>query len=208
MWLRLLGWGAAIIASILLCLFLVRTGGKDAAIEAYTLMLAVFTGVLCAATIELWLSAARQAADGRLNNRAYIAVEPRGLAQWRGQPGRFLGLVHIANAGVLPARKVTWKLLIEMTNDGDRKDFPLPLDRRGSQLVVGKSFMARGTPPISNGGFDYCFVWGAVEYDDGYGQRRFTHFCHRYNCKQPGFQSNLAVAAEDGRQHEFGNAAD
>ena len=26
----------------------------------------------------------------------------------------------------------------------------------------------------------YVFVWGIAHYDDGYGCRRFTRFCHRY----------------------------
>jgi hypothetical protein len=179
----------------------------DEQLDYYTLWLALFTGVLSVATLALAALAWSQWRDSRAINRAYLSVDPKGLRPWRGQTGRFLGHVAIVNAGTLPAKDMKWFLKAEMSNDGDRRDFIVPADRRGSQLVVGHGKMTRGTPPISLTGDGYCFVWGLVEYDDGYGKRRTTTFCHRYNCARDDFATSLSIDEIDARQHEFGNAA-
>jgi hypothetical protein len=191
------------------CGFLFRfdTKYESRAIEVYTLLLTAFTGVLGAATIELVLASVRQTNDARLNSRAYIAVEPMGLEPWRGSTDTFMGLAGIRNVGVLPARNLKWLFNIEMTDDGDREDFSMPTDRRGNQLVVGHSTMTRGTRPIKIGQGSYCFIWGIVEYDDGYGNLRTTSFCHRYNCGHPDFSKTLTIPERHARQHEFGNGA-
>lgn len=207
---RIALWAAVVVASVIIAAILINGSPKNpsAAMEAYTLLLAAFTGVLCAATVELWLASRRQLEDARLNNRAYVSVEPGGLAPWRGTSDQFLGHVRITNAGILPARRLTWLLQIEMSANGDRQDFKIPTERRGNQLVVGRSSMARGSPPILQKPDAYCFVWGVAEYDDGYGGRRFTKFCHRYNCKTDSFTRDRVVSEADARQHEFGNEAD
>jgi len=181
--------------------------GEDSLITVYTLLLTIFTGVLGIATIELALIAWRQAKDSRLNSRAYISIEPLGLSPWRGEENRFLGQVGIHNAGVLPARNLCWFLSMEMTIDGDRADFPIPDTRRGNQLVVSGATMTRGTRPLDLTDDAYCFVWGIAEYDDGFGERRFTKFCHRYNTSRKDFRSTLQIPERDARQHEFGNDA-
>jgi hypothetical protein len=178
-----------------------------AALTVYTQLLAGFTAVLGIGTIELALTAVRQVSNARLNNRAYVSVDPQGLAPWRGTPGQFLGRVGVHNAGVLPARNLKWTLQIEMTDDGDRSNFPLPAKRRRSQLVVGGATMTRGTRPLAHTEHNYCFVWGIVEYDDGYGKQTCTKFCHRYNTKRADFRSTLAISDRDARQHDFDNEA-
>lgn len=182
--------------------------GLEAELAYYTHWLALFTGLLGIATVMLAGIAFSQLRDSQSVNRAYLSVEPRGLSPWRGEEQRFLGHVEVVNAGALPARQVSWFLKAEMSEDGDRKLFELPAERRGSQLVVGHGRMARGTPPVTSSGLPYCFVWGIVEYDDGYGRSRVTKFCHRYNCDRADFREKLTIDERDARQHEYGNAAD
>lgn len=177
-------------------------------VAVYTLWLTIVTGLMAVATAGLVFMAVRQFDDSRLNNRAYIAVDPLGLSPWRGSEAQILGLVSIANVGVLPARKLKWSLCIKMTNDGDATDFPSAEPLRGDQVVVGRSTMTRGTRPASVIDAKYCFVWGVVEYDDGYGGSRRTRFCHRYNCDRNDFRKSHLIPAHDARQHEAGNEAD
>lgn len=178
----------------------------DSKIAVYTLWLTICTALLCIATALLVVVAYAQQHDTRLHNRAEIGVEPHGLRPWRGRASQFLGHVGITNAGILSARKLKWLLLVEMTNDGDRTDFPISGDLRGEQVVLGRSVMLRGTRPIAMTGEDYCFVWGIVQYDDGYGKIRKTRFCHRYNCRRDDFRNSLIIEAVDARQHEYGNS--
>ena len=68
---------------------------------------------------------------------------------------------------------------------------------------------------------EYIFVWGMACYDDGYGKRRTTHFCHRYdtasyNRAVASFNSGFIdpvetipiITHDKARYHEYGNAAD
>jgi hypothetical protein len=174
----------------------------------YTWWLTICTALLGVATAILAALAILQFGDSRLNNRAYITVEPLGLSPWRGSANSFLGHVNVVNVGLLPARNLKWAFEIAMTNDGDRELFPEPIDLRGPQLVAGHSSMKRGSVPIERAAQDYCFVWGVITYDDGYHNSRKTTFCHRYNCDRDDFRATRIVPEGDARQHEFGNGAD
>ena len=62
---------------------------------------------------------------------------------------------------------------------------------------------------------NYIFVWGIAYYDDGYGHRRFTRFCHRYKTDSMNVIENAhaprtvsIIDADKGRYHETGNNAD
>ncbi|RYE09506.1 MAG: hypothetical protein EOP22_08555 [Hyphomicrobiales bacterium] len=180
--------------------------GQNDQLTYYTLWLTLSTALLAVATFMLVLVARQQFVDSRFMNRAYVSVEPRGLSPWRGEANRFLGHVAIVNSGVLPARNLRWVLCIEMSNDGDKQDFAIPSIRRGSQIVGARGTMARGTPPIGATGESYCFVWGLVTYDDGFGVDQTTNFCHRYNCNRDDFRRTLSIDDRDARQHEFGNS--
>jgi hypothetical protein len=63
----------------------------------------------------------------------------------------------------------------------------------------------------------YVFVWGITYYDDGYGVRRFTRFCHRYavagynrgsNWNTLAGETQCIISADKARYHETGNEAD
>ena len=49
--------------------------------------------------------------------------------------------------------------------------------RKGGKAIDWESFQA-GRGRI---GDSWLYVWGEVRYDDGFGNTRFTKFCHRYN---------------------------
>src|SRR3546814_2864423 len=65
-------------------------------------------------------------------------------------------------------------------------EFPVIDDPREIERAIqsgeGIRFGSLEACPISS--FDnsesFIFVWGIVYYDDGFGGRRFTRFCHRY----------------------------
>jgi hypothetical protein len=54
------------------------------------------------------------------------------------------------------------------------------------------------------------YVWGKVTYDDGFGNLRFTKFCHRYPVEGATGDTarGISIAADHGRYHEHGNDAD
>jgi hypothetical protein len=53
------------------------------------------------------------------------------------------------------------------------------------------------------------YVWGEVTYTDGFGEPRFTKFCHRYNNQAiiPTSKCGLWIPPEDARYHDHGNEA-
>lgn len=77
----------------------------------------------------------------------------------------------------------------------------------GTEMKIGSpkrspSDIRRRTYPT------YLYVFGRVEYLDGFDQWRFTNFCHRYNCEVPFESGESKLPAGNGRYHEHGNSAD
>jgi hypothetical protein len=70
--------------------------------------------------------------------------------------------------------------------------------------------MKRGSHGIPISPEKYLYVWGRVTYADGFGERRFVDFCHRYNTEMketpPG--GGYRIRTEHARYHDFGNRAD
>ena len=52
------------------------------------------------------------------------------------------------------------------------------------------------------------FVWGMVTYDDGFGNRRYTKFCHRYYTKPFYGAGTFELQPDAGQVDEDGNDAD
>jgi hypothetical protein len=66
----------------------------------------------------------------------------------------------------------------------------------------------------------WLYVWGAIHYDDGFGNERHTNFCHRYDAR--GFSPSVsgissqqtlqlgraAISTEGAIYHQHGNGAD
>lgn len=116
--------------------------------------------------------------------RAYLAVEPAGINQLI---GKFEGIGHVTvrNVGKIPAHNVTVRVHTRLSGDLNEKMLVDKDDRRAERSIQPGAQMRRGSDEpqpvdqLCNPG-KYVFVWGVVYYDDGYGNRRFTNFCHRY----------------------------
>jgi hypothetical protein len=52
------------------------------------------------------------------------------------------------------------------------------------------------------------FVWGMVTYDDGFGIRRYTKFCHRYYTKPFHGLGTFSMPPAAGKIYAYGNDAD
>jgi hypothetical protein len=144
--------------------------------------------------------------------RAYLSAEPGGLSRPIGSPehGPHVVLAHVrlANVGHLPARRVSWSAQIKWELDSTIIDFPIS-NLRGLIALSPGTTTILGTDELtleSDKGFIY--VWGQVRFDDGFGQQRFTNFCHRYNRRVlRKLERGYGIPEEDGRFHEFGNDA-
>src|SRR5690242_12313543 len=151
-------------------------------------ILALFTAILAIFTKSLW-------EDARILQRAYIAVEPLGIQQIK-NGSDLIGHVGLKNAGRLPARKVSWFINIRFGHSGEERDDFFPLEFGKGNIVIAPGAVATRSSELrvkvqalnefSGVGRDrerstYLYVWGAVEYDDGFGTMRTIKFCHRYN---------------------------
>jgi hypothetical protein len=52
----------------------------------------------------------------------------------------------------------------------------------------------------------WLYIWGRVNYKDGFGGKRFTGFCHRYNLG--GMKDDCSLSGKISRYHESGNYTD
>jgi len=168
---------------------------------------AVATAFIAIFTIVLARVASRQLQDARILQRAYISVEPCGI-----EPGaidrsdRILGRIAIRNRGHLPARNVSW--WISITTALEKKDFPIEqIERRASALAPGAEMEVASPNMITDRMQNFIYVWGMVTYRDGFGARRFTRFCHRYDSKASLDGGVFTIRPENARYHEYGNDA-
>jgi hypothetical protein len=187
-----------------------------------------FTALLVLATLFLAGIAYLQIKQGRIVQRAYVAVEPLGI-HLMVEGDRVIGHIGIRNAGRLPARKLSWFINIKRSDKGNEKAFPLE-NANGKIIVTPGTEAIRGSDThitlqdlISASGMDvaggvrnrekllYLYVWGAVYYKDGIRWRkRYTKFCHRYNwiVREKGGAGKYEIAKQYARYHEHGNDAD
>ena len=184
------------------------------------LLLAVFTLILVIFTRRLW-------SDARILQRAYIAVEPLGIRLMK-NGSDLIGHVGIKNTGHLPARKLSCLINIRFGHSGEESDDFFPLQQGKGKIVIAPGAIATRGSGISvkvqtlnefcraaaGVGRDserptYLYVWGAVEYEDGFNKIRTTKFCHRYNwIDRKERDKPYEIDAADARYHEYGNDAD
>jgi len=160
-----------------------------------------------------------QRRETKILQRAYLTVEPLGINPFISKTGRrdnrMVGHINIVNVGRMPAKvsisqkeprlRVTSKILLE----DDLKS------EKGAQVAVlapgGK--MIVGTKNISNRSLDtdrLIYVWGRVDYLDGFDRWRVTRFCHRYPCRahELAADGSKSIEGKYARYHEYGNSAD
>jgi hypothetical protein len=179
---------------------------------------AVFTGLLVLVTAGLVVVTGglvrvgrRQIKDARALQRAYVSALPGGISTHT-TSGQLLAHVEFKNVGHLPASQV--KSLLKFTTSDDPDWSPLPIDdkdlRPAGALPIGVS-VTIGTHGIGppQPWTKYLYAWGRVTYVDGFGNERWTNFCHRYNTevRQGQVGGGYLIPKETGRHHERGNDA-
>jgi hypothetical protein len=204
------------------------TIGHEWLVALAAIATAVFTATLWWSTRKLWQAtrntALAQERDTKILQRAYIAVAPRGIHLLL--PGdKLIGHVAITNAGNLPARDVSWFIDIKISASGEEADFPLKggagkivispraeAVRGSAEYVVLQTVLAAAgdTPDKARQKPVYLYVWGIVEYHDGFTGNRTTKFCHRYNWINQGRAGSdmYEISQSFARYHEHGNDAD
>jgi hypothetical protein len=162
----------------------------------FTIWLVGFTGLLAVSTSGLWYetmrSAKRQEADTRILQRAYVSVAPRSIHYWDNDPTKVIAHLAIINRGNLPARKLKNNVKITWHHDGELDVFEtVVVDPYEITLLPGDE-IERGTGKLSEEGAGhfadeagYIYVFGRVEYEDGFGEPRWMIFCNRYPCADP-----------------------
>jgi hypothetical protein len=170
----------------------------------------VFTGLLVLVTGGLVWVGWRQIRDARVLQRAYVSALPGGISTTT--RGELLAHVEFKNVGHLPASQLKSLLKFTASDDGDWS--PQPLDdkdlRPAGVLPIGIS-VTTGSYPIGvpQPWTKYLYAWGRVTYVDGFGNERWTNFCHRYNTevKEAQIGGGNRIRKEYGRHHEYGNDA-
>lgn len=190
---------------------------------------AIFTGLLAYATYRLvkstnnlWTAtkdaSERQELDTRVLQRAYLSVEPGGINQFLDGTPRLSCDILIRNAGNLPAKHVSWFIERIISQHDNLRDFHIG-EREGKIVLAPKAVAKKGTknnlpklnvlnlrPNPGNPSANWIYVWGRVDYHDGFKGDRFIEFCHRYNIGASGTEGD--ISAEAGRYHESGNRTD
>jgi hypothetical protein len=174
-------------------------------------LIALFTGTLWWSTRRLWIATRNTLRHTQGTTEVLQHVQPGGIGTTT--KGHILAHVNFKNVGHLPASDFKWTVQELIPSDQDdwkpppisdsglRPSGVLPIDttfKRGSKAL-------EGVP--SN---EFIYVWGRVTYLDGFGKRRFTNFCHRYNTavKKTPVGGGYVIREEDARYHDYGNEAD
>jgi hypothetical protein len=182
------------------------------------------TVVVACFTVVLARVGRRQIQDTRILQRAYIAVEPHGIHEML-EGDRVIGHIKIVNAGNLPARNLGWFIGVKFSGDGAEQKFPLG-NRKGNIVIAPRAYSVRGSGSYVSpealrkaaGGWNadptteivqHLYVWGVIQYSDGFNNIRITEFCHRYNWKMRGRGDvgPYEISPEYARHHEYGNDA-
>ena len=177
---------------------------------------AIATGVIAWFTITLAIVGRQQIKDTRILQRAYLNVLLGGIEPWTSDKKRLACDVWFFNAGNLPASRVTWKFTTCFSRDSHFNPPPIIINERHTNIVAPKSKIRKGAdPPVDAAeliafraeGKEPCwlYMWGRVEYHDGFQDRRRIDFCHRYNLAGT---KGLSISSRHGRQHEKGNSTD
>jgi hypothetical protein len=152
----------------------------------------------------------------RILQRAYVSADAGGIRT--SMEGYLYASVIFRNVGHLPASRVAWVIEpIEVTGNNDwhppakgsplRGQSILPL---GGKMTVGSARILQQKIEECAGDAKYLYVWGRASYRDGFGKRRKTSFCHRYNwgAREVPANGKIHIGAEHARFHDFGNDAD
>jgi hypothetical protein len=156
---------------------------------------AFFTFVLSVSTIGLWAATGIgifiQTRDTRILQRAYLSVEPGGVAPYASPTATF---------------DPDWRVVALFAQSGETENAVGPV---GNNVIPPGSTMNQGGPTRLLGEKGWVYVWGVVTYNDGFVDGRITRFCHRYNLKrlQPSTDGERRIRPKYGRHYERGQDA-
>jgi hypothetical protein len=200
--------------------FLWKEADHDNITAVATVMIAVFTLTLWRSTKRLWQAhehqSAQQANDTRILQRAYLDVDVGGIDRTipdtMTTPPPSVGHIVIRNTGHLPARRVSLFINTRTSGDDGEEELPIGEITEQNRALMPGARMTVGSPPLQFEDIDrrearWAYVWGRVTYEDGFGDSRFTNFCHRYPTARLNgdWAGGFRIAAEHGRNHEHGN---
>jgi hypothetical protein len=132
-----------------------------------------------------------------------------------------VGRVRFLNTGTVFAKDVRSKVKKQLSENGDLPEEALPIDEseltgdnviapradiRYASEAIFKSEIDDGRSTAKDGPF-FLYIWGMIEYRDGFTPKRFTKFCHRYNFSSLG-AGEYIIRKEDYRYHHRGNKID
>jgi hypothetical protein len=183
---------------------------RDEILAVATIFLAIFTMILS-------YVAYRQNKITRIVERAYVSVSPFGIETFRTK-NNVIALIAIKNSGRLPARKISWVIYRDWSDQRRRRNFPIRrTDFVCNNIIASGGEIIKGTGPIPIKDFSdiaakspQIYVWGEIRYRSGFGlRRRMIRFCHRYDVTGivPDDTGVYRIPARDGRHHEYGNEA-
>jgi len=139
--------------------------------------------------------------------RAYLSVEPGGIEEPYDRDDRVQGYVIIRNRGHLPARKLSWHTRTDTVQQG-KEQFPIgEMSEPQGAITPGTEMIVSAGTFFTNKLQNSLFVWGMVTYDDGFGNRRCTKFCHYYYTKPFYGSGTFSILPAAGRIYEYGNDA-
>ena len=172
--------------------------------------------------------AMRDVADATKNNatlvqkimqtqmRAYVSVTT-GTATYQDENNKFASNPLITNTGLSPAKNVsTWiQAGILDTNFPKGFKFPEPEANAASEndatlsakqsfsipSIVGERFKDDEVEEIMLGAKRRLFVWGVVTYEDVFGNKWETKFCHNFNFYKPKGSDDVKVQSWYFRGH-------
>jgi hypothetical protein len=164
-----------------------------------------------------------QIKDTEILQRAYIAAIPRDVVPYHPagntDDDNIACNVGLKNVGHLPARNVAYIIHHRFIfNSGLAEFAPLEGQCEGNVVLPAGIEMKKGLAfPIKRKEFDenrkaadnqsgWLYVFGRVEYTDGFNTHRWTEFCFRYSMAAAGDGYNIAKS--EARYHEHGNKTD
>ena len=199
-------------------------------VAIFSVFLAIFAGLLWAGIHQLQ-GAIRESVrshtrDTEIIQRAYLSAYPLGVDPFDAAANAE-GHVGIRNVGHLPARNVRWFIDVTTSSDSRRTQFSIGQLSGNNVIHSGSEMKQCGRTAVSRQEFQnfqenniWVYVWGAIHYDDGFGNERHTNFCHRYDAR--GFSPSVAglssqqtaqlgraaISTEGMIYHQHGNDAD
>lgn len=121
---------------------------------------------------------------GERQDRAYLTVDPGGINKTKTE--RAVGDIIIRNVGKIPAKNVQTFVRLKRMKGKQVGKLAWPKDGVDSDRTIqpGGEMRRSSTSTTAVRNIDdpkaYVFVWGIITYDDGFGEKRYTRFCHRY----------------------------